>query len=560
VWLDRLTSAARCEMAFRLDEAESLLDEAKPGAEAWRAIARLLRFRILVRRAEPAVLNRLAPQIRALAGRSLTPETAARAWHLLGVLCLRLNRLEEAEEVLVRALRLIEEGPAQTWVMDSFAQALVGQGAWEEGRRTIRAVIERKLRARDHVGVAISTGYLARLELMLGRPLHAAALLRRVLGRLPRGIPVLTRLRLQTFLVEACLGAELPVSAEHRRLSVLLRKSESHYLKGYALLALARVSAARSRRSLARRELHEARRYFRLPDQLCLLRYSEARLDPGSLHKSGIPRRLQRLFDSAGIVTEGEVMIRLLMAERAGAGGDRAGMRAHLEAAARRASAANNPLWIERVDAAFRRLDPERLASHLIRRFSGRSLEQLERTVKDRVTIIFADLVGFTPRSQDLTPEDVMQTVRSLFELSVPLLGRHRVRPLSYLGDGLLALCEGPGHERRGLAFALDVVRKAARVTLLRETLGDRWGLTLRAGVASGPVVQGVLGSLFKLEYAAIGMTVNLASRLQGAANPSEVVCAESTARAAGVAGGRERLRLKGLLKPVSAVRLRVEG
>lgn len=110
--------------------------------------------------------------------------------------------------------------------------------------------------------------------------------------------------------------------------------------------------------------------------------------------------------------------------------------------------------------------------------------------------------------------------VRSLFELTAPLLARHRVRPLQHLGDGLLSVAQGEEHAARGLAFAEDLTERATRISQVRYALGEQLGLEVRAGVASGPVVLGRLGSLSKLEYLAIGRTTNLAARLQGVADP----------------------------------------
>ncbi len=155
----------------------------------------------------------------------------------------------------------------------------------------------------------------------------------------------------------------------------------------------------------------------------------------------------------------------------------------------RRAVQSNNPLWMRWVDEATARLDPALHAERMAERFTGRPRSEIERTTREDVTIIFADLVDFTPRTVEISPEQVMSTVRGLFELGVPLFTRHQVLPLT--------------------------------------------PLDLRAGVASGAVVLGTLRTLFKTEHAAIGHTTNLAARLQGAAKPGEVVCSAEVAHAA---------------------------
>ena len=134
--------------------------------------------------------------------------------------------------------------------------------------------------------------------------------------------------------------------------------------------------------------------------------------------------------------------------------------------------------------------------------------------------------------------------------MTIPI---HVMEKSTCMGDGLLAVCQGDHHEARGLDFARRLVRKATRVSRVRTAaLEEPYGLALRAGVASGEVVMGAVGSLFKLEFAAIGVPTNRAARLQGAAREGEVVCASETAIAALAAGGdvsggvEETITLKG--------------
>jgi len=234
--------------------------------------------------------------------------------------------------------------------------------------------------------------------------------------------------------------------------------------------------------------------------------------------------------------------------------------RKRLNAAYQRAVDSNNPLWMQWVDETANELDPAQLSERLATRFSGRPRADLLETKREEVTIIFADLVNFTPRTLELTPEDVMSTVRGLFELGVPLLTKHLVSPLTYMGDGLLAIAQGKDHAKRGLAFACELVARAGRISKVRTLLESGWRVDLRAGVATGTVVLGSLGTLFKMDFAAIGVTTNLAARLQGTAQPGEVVCARTTADTAGVDLPVESVRLKGFEKwdPIESCRIKV--
>jgi class 3 adenylate cyclase len=333
-----------------------------------------------------------------------------------------------------------------------------------------------------------------------------------------------------------------------------------HYLRGYAMMALARALAAAGDAPGAQRWLARASAEVTLPAHVALLRHHEAVVDPRVTRDEAWRAGFEELVAAADFVSEAEMKTLLLVAGHARDDGDDARMRERLDHAHRRAMQSNNPLWMKWVDDATAALAPEQHAEHVAHRFTGRSRRELQRTTREECTIIFADLVDFTPRTLELPPEEVMDTVRGLFELGVPLLPKHRVTPISYMGDGLLALCQGEGHQRRGLSFARDLVARAGRVSKVRRILGGGWPVDLRAGVASGPVVLGTLGTSFKTEFAAIGIATNLAARLQSKALPGEVMCSAHTVRDAKLDLPAETMSLKGFEKwdGVEACRIRV--
>jgi class 3 adenylate cyclase len=555
---DQLASAHLAELRLDFPAARALLAplSATVPEGPWQRVLRLLQARLAIVEEPP---ERAEVALRALVAEipAVEAATLARAYHLLGTFLIRVNRLAEAEAILIEALSAIDDSLRRTWILDSFGQVLMWRGAWEEARLTLRGVLRLKESHGDPLGT-ITVGNLAMLELQLGDFGAAAALLEDLLSRGATELPELddrSRLRLSTLLLQAYLdGNRDETGSQALQLEALLdRIGEAwrHSLKGFAALALARAQPARAPEWLA-----TAARDLTQPDQQILLEYWRARLLPIPIDAAWL-QRMRDLFGRAGVVTEGELLTWLLLAERAAEAHRPEETQGHLAAAVERATRSNNRLWIEIVDREFRRLDPSGMSQLLLERFSGRTDEELRRTVLEEATIVFTDLERFTDRSQELAPLEVMQTVRSFFELAVPLLVEHRVRPLSCLGDGLLAICQGDDHRGRGLRFARDVVARAGRMTRVRRSLGNRWGLDLRGGVASGPVVMGVLGNHFKLEFAAIGLTTNLAARLQAQAKPGEVVCALDTAGASAGEGTVEQLTLKGFPTAVAAVRFR---
>jgi class 3 adenylate cyclase len=567
-WLRDLAAATAAELTFDTTRARELLDRARPDVPEgpFRNVLLLVELRAAVRDAKAIgvseALERLERLVASLPAAEIA--TRARALHSLAIARMRLGRVELAEEAITDALAIVDDGPVRMWMTDTVAQLLIGQGAWSEAVRTLVALIARRRAASDNLGVAISAGHLSRLHTQLGRPDQGAAIATEALAALSADAPPLTRLRLQTLLTNALLEhaevADIELAAQELERLVEKVPAAPHYLRGYAMMALARTRAATGDVPGAQRWLDRASAEVTLPAHVALLRHHEAVVDPRVTRNEAWRAGFEELVAKADFVSEAEMKTLLLVAGHERDDGNDVGMRERLDHAHRRAMHSNNPLWMKWVDDATAALDPAQHSERVAHRFTGRSRRELQRTTREECTIIFADLVDFTPRTLELSPEEVMDTVRGLFELGVPLLAKHRVTPISYMGDGLLALCQGEGHQRRGLSFARDLVARAGRVSKVRRMLGGGWPVDLRAGVASGPVVLGTLGTSFKTEFAAIGVATNLAARLQSKALPGEVMCSAHTVRDANLDLPAETMTLKGFEKwdAVEACRIRV--
>jgi class 3 adenylate cyclase len=554
-WRSGLLAAHARELAFDLKGARAALDAFAP-PEPWAVrIAELIRFRTVVREATPDGLNAVVHTLGALRAKVESMgehATHARAEHLMGTTLIRLGRLELAEVALGNALEHADveakagHRTALIRIADTLGQLLIGQGAWAEAARTLMALAARRRADGDRVGVAISGGHLVRLHVSLGEPLAGAALAEEILGLLDDSVPAMTRLRMRTLLVTALVevpgDARLPGATDALETLVRAATNDAHYLRGYACLSLARARAALG--GDPKPWFAEAAERFKLPVHRSLLRYYEAKIDPALMAAPDWLAGQESLWNQVDFVSEAEIESRLLHARTSKTPNE---LRDRLERAYARAKDSNNPTWMRWLDEASAELDPALFSERLALRYAGRGLAELSRTAREDATIIFADLVGFTPKSLTMPPEEVMDTVRGLFELGVPLLAKYKVQPLTYMGDGLLAIAQGPGHAQRGVEFARALVARCGRVTKVRKILESGVDLSLRAGVASGTVVLGSLGTLFKTEFAAIGTTTNLAARLQAKAEPGEVMCARDTALAAGVSDGKdESLELKG--------------
>jgi len=166
------------------------------------------------------------------------------------------------------------------------------------------------------------------------------------------------------------------------------------------------------------------------------------------------------------------------------------------------------------------------------------------------VTVLFADLVGFTPFAEERDAEEVRDTLSRYFDLASEVIGRYGGTVEKFIGDAVMAVWGTPTAREddveRAVRAALDLVESVS-------TLGS--GVTARAGLLTGEAAV-TLGATNQGMVA--GDLVNTASRLQSVAPPGSVLVGEATYRAASgaiaFAEAGEQL-LKGKTAPVAAWR-----
>lgn len=135
-----------------------------------------------------------------------------------------------------------------------------------------------------------------------------------------------------------------------------------------------------------------------------------------------------------------------------------------------------------------------------------------------RVTLLFADLRGFTTMAEQLPPEKVVESINSYFsEMSTAIVENGGI-VLQYVGDEIEAVFGAPmddlRHADRAVAAALAMRARLNTLNRARASRGEdpfRHGI----GVHTGTALAGIVGSRYKLSYAMVGDTVNIASRIE---------------------------------------------
>ena len=173
-----------------------------------------------------------------------------------------------------------------------------------------------------------------------------------------------------------------------------------------------------------------------------------------------------------------------------------------------------------------------------------------------QLTVMFCDLVGSTALGEKLDPEDLRSLLHAYRTLCGDVIARYDGFVARYVGDGILTYFGWPtAHEEdaeRALRAALEIVHTVKRASSTED-------LSVRIGIATGPVVVGETAGTGDQSKLAVGSTPNLAARLQGLAVADQIVIAASTRRLVGNAfeltdlGERD---LKGIDEPVHAWRV----
>jgi adenylate cyclase len=177
------------------------------------------------------------------------------------------------------------------------------------------------------------------------------------------------------------------------------------------------------------------------------------------------------------------------------------------------------------------------------------------------ISVLFADIRGFTGISESRPPSEVVEILNRYLDSMEEQVFLEAGTLDKYTGDGMMVLFGAPlqqtDHAERAVRTALGMQRAAREISEQRRDLGDMFVYGI--GIATGQAVVGHIGSRRRLDYTAIGDTVNLAARLESVAPPDTILISQDTWQRVHHVATTERLdpvRVKGKAKPVTVYRV----
>ena len=178
---------------------------------------------------------------------------------------------------------------------------------------------------------------------------------------------------------------------------------------------------------------------------------------------------------------------------------------------------------------------------------------------RKQVTVLFADVCGFTGMSERLDPEDVRAIIDRAFDVILDAVHRHEGTINQFLGDGVMALFgASTAHDDDPYRAVRAALAIQEGLESLRAEVQHAHGVDfrMRIGIHTGPVVVGVIGNGLRTDYTAGGNTTSVAARLLNFARPGQIVISAATraategAFALGDLGG---VAVEGKAEPVRA-------
>jgi class 3 adenylate cyclase len=180
----------------------------------------------------------------------------------------------------------------------------------------------------------------------------------------------------------------------------------------------------------------------------------------------------------------------------------------------------------------------DKIQRYLPKGLTEKILAQRERIEGERkqVTVMFCDMEGFTRLSESLGPEEAYAIMDKVYEILIHKVHDYEGTVNEMTGDGIMALFGAPialeDAPQRAIRSAYSIHREMVKFSeKMRQERGGMPPIKMRIGIHTGPVVVGTLGNTLRVEFKAVGDTVNLASRMEGLAEPGATYVTEEVFR-----------------------------
>ncbi len=145
-------------------------------------------------------------------------------------------------------------------------------------------------------------------------------------------------------------------------------------------------------------------------------------------------------------------------------------------------------------------------------------------------TVLFSDIVSFTPLSERTPPKILAELLNKYFQKMTEIVFANQGMVNKYIGDSVMAIFGANTPDSPGALEAVTAgLQMLAGMDDFYKEVDTKYHFKIRIGVNTGPVVAGMIGSMQKMEYTVLGDTVNVASRLEGQAEPNDIVLGELT-------------------------------
>jgi PAS domain S-box-containing protein len=151
---------------------------------------------------------------------------------------------------------------------------------------------------------------------------------------------------------------------------------------------------------------------------------------------------------------------------------------------------------------------------------------------RQHVTVLFADVRGFTKLAERMEPEDVVTFLNKYFNMVVDVIFKYEGTLDKFIGDNVMAVFGAPirldNDEERAVRSAIEIQKEIEKFNTVRKRDGGEL-ISAGIGIGTGEAVVGNIGSEKRMDYTVIGDTVNVADRIQSSASGGDILISAST-------------------------------